>query len=181
IRDFTTYSENHSPQETVNILKEYLTAMVNVIVANQGILDKFVGDEIMALFGTPVALPNHALSACTVALQMRAKLSELQQKWEAEGKGSFEIGIGINTGQAVVGNLGSEQIFDYTAIGDTINLGARLEGINKEYETTKHIIISEFTLELVKDQVKVRYLDEVKVKGKNEAVKIYELLDLVDA
>ncbi|MDD3563240.1 MAG: adenylate/guanylate cyclase domain-containing protein [Candidatus Cloacimonetes bacterium] len=180
IRDFTTYSENHSPQETVNILKEYLTAMVNVIVANQGILDKFVGDEIMALFGTPVPLPNHALSACTVALEMRAKLSELQDKWVAEGKGSFEIGIGINSGQAVVGNLGSEQIFDYTAIGDTINLGARLESINKEYETAKHIIISEFTLEHVKDQVKVRYLDEVKVKGKNKAVKIYELLDLVD-
>ncbi len=180
IRSFTSYAENHSPQETVNILKEYLTAMVNVIIANKGILDKFVGDEIMALFGTPVPLPNHALSACKVALEMRAKLSELQDKWVAEGKGSFEIGIGINTGQAVVGNLGSEQIFDYTAIGDTINLGARLESINKEYETAKHIIISEFTLEQVKDQVKVRYLDEVKVKGKNKAVKIYELLDLVD-
>ena len=181
IRSFTTYSENHTPQETVNILKEYLTAMVNVIVANKGILDKFVGDEIMALFGTPVPLPNHALSACKVALEMRTKMTELQQKWESEGKASFEIGIGVNTGQAVVGNLGSEQIFDYTAIGDTINLGARLEGINKEYETAKHIIISEFTLEQVKDQVKVRYLDEVKVKGKNKAVKIYELIDLVEA
>lgn len=181
IRAFTTYSENHTPEETVNILKEYLTAMVNVIVENKGILDKFVGDEIMALFGTPVTLPNHALSACKVALQMRARLSELQQKWESEGKASFEIGIGINTGQAVVGNLGSEQIFDYTAIGDTINLGARLESINKEYETSKHIIISEFTLQHVKDQVKVRYLDEVKVKGKNKAVKIYELIDLIDA
>ncbi|MCB5263049.1 MAG: adenylate/guanylate cyclase domain-containing protein [Candidatus Cloacimonetes bacterium] len=181
IRSFTTYSENHTPQETVNILKEYLTAMVNVIVENKGILDKFVGDEIMALFGTPMPLPNHALSACTVALQMRDKMTELQQKWESEGRVGFEIGIGVNTGQAVVGNLGSEQIFDYTAIGDTINLGARLEGINKEYETSKHIIISEFTLEQVKDLVKVKYLDEVKVKGKNKAVKIYELIDLADA
>ena len=178
IRSFTTYSESHSPEETVNILKEYLTAMVNVIVENKGILDKFVGDEIMALFGTPVPLPNHALNACKVALQMRDKMTELQEKWHAEGKQGFEIGIGVNTGSAVVGNLGSEQIFDYTAIGDTINLGARLESINKEYETAKHIIISEFTLEYVKDLVEVRYLDEVKVKGKNKAVKIYELISL---
>jgi adenylate cyclase len=178
IRSFTTYSENHSPEETVNILKEYLTAMVNVIVENQGILDKFVGDEIMALFGTPLPLPNHALNACKVALQMREKMTELQEKWRSEGKESFEIGIGVNTGSAVVGNLGSEQIFDYTAIGDTINLGARLESINKEYDTPKHIIISEFTYEHVKELVEVRYLDEVKVKGKNKAVKIYELINL---
>jgi adenylate cyclase len=132
----------------------------------------------MALFGTPVPTPEHALNACKVALQMRDKMTELQAQWIARGQESFEIGIGVNTGQAVVGNLGSEQIFDYTAIGDTINLGARLESINKEYQTAKHIIISEFTLEHVKDQVEVRYLDEVKVKGKNKAVKIYELIDL---
>jgi adenylate cyclase len=178
IRSFTTYSENHTPEQTVNILKEYLTAMVDVIVANKGILDKFVGDEIMALFGTPIPLPDHALNACKVALQMRDKMTKLQEAWAAEGKEGFEIGIGINTGQAVVGNLGSEQIFDYTAIGDTINLGARLESINKEYQTAKHIIISEFTLEHVQELVEVRYLDEVKVKGKNKAVKIYELLGL---
>jgi adenylate cyclase len=178
IRSFTTYSENHSPEETVNILKEYLTEMVSLIVENKGILDKFVGDEIMALFGTPVPLPNHALNACKVALQMRDKMTELQEKWKAEGKETFEIGIGVNTGSAVVGNLGSEQIFDYTAIGDTINLGARLESINKEYETAKHIIISEFTLAHVQDFVETRYLDEVKVKGKNKAVKIYELIRL---
>lgn len=178
IRSFTTYSESHTPQETVNILHEYLTEMVKIIIDNQGILDKFVGDEVMALFGTPIALPNHALNACKVALQMRERLSEMQAAWREEGREPFEIGIGINTGQAVVGNLGSQQIFDYTAIGDTINLGARLEGINKEYDTPKHIIISEFTLEMVKDMVDVNYLDEVKVKGKNKAVKIYELLGL---
>lgn len=178
IRSFTTYSENHTPAETVNILKEYLTEMVKIITVNRGILDKFVGDEVMALFGTPVPTPEHALNACKVALQMRDKMTELQAQWIARGQESFEIGIGVNTGQAVVGNLGSEQIFDYTAIGDTINLGARLESINKEYQTAKHIIISEFTLEHVKDQVEVRYLDEVKVKGKNKAVKIYELIDL---
>lgn len=178
IRSFTTYSENHKPQETVQILKEYLTAMVDTITHNDGIVDKFVGDEIMALYGTPVPLPNPALSACKTALQMREKLSQLQRKWREEGREDFEIGIGINTGQAVVGNLGSEQIFDYTAIGDTINLGARLEAINKEYDTEKHIIISEFTYAQVEDLVEARFLDEVKVKGKNQAVKIYELIGL---
>ena len=178
IRSFTTYTESHTPQETVNILKEYLTEMVKIVINNQGILDKFVGDEIMALYGTPVALPNHAFSACKTALQMRQRLSEMQQEWIKDGREPFDIGIGINTGQAVVGNLGSEQLFDYTAIGDTINLGARLEGINKEYDNPHHIIISEFTLEIVKDLVEVSFLDEVKVKGKNKAVKIYALLGL---
>lgn len=178
IRSFTTYSENHSPEDTVLILKEYLTEMVNIILRNHGILDKFVGDEVMALFGTPVPMDNHAQLACKTALEMRESLNKLQEKWSAEGRESFEIGIGVNTGTAVVGNLGSEQIFDYTAIGDTINLGARLEAINKEYPTKKKIIISEFTLEKLGDQAEVRYIDEVKVKGKNKAVKIYELIDL---
>lgn len=178
IRGFTSYSESHKPQETVQILKEYLTAMVETVIHNDGIVDKFIGDEIMALFGTPVSLYNHALSACKTALQMRNRLAVLQDKWRNEGRETFEIGIGINTGQAVVGNLGSEQIFDYTAIGDTINLGAGLEDISKDYDTQTHIIISEFTYAKVEDFVQVRYLDEVKVKGKNQAVKIYELLGL---
>lgn len=178
IRGFTSYSESHKPQETVQILKEYLTAMVETVIHNDGIVDKFIGDEIMALFGTPVSLYNHALSACKTALQMRNRLAVLQDKWRDEGRETFEIGIGINTGQAVVGNLGSEQIFDYTAIGDTINLGAGLEDISKDYDTQTHIIISEFTYAKVEDFVQVRYLDEVKVKGKNQAVKIYELLGL---
>jgi adenylate cyclase len=178
IRSFTTYSEKHTPQETVAILKEYLTAMVDVIIDNKGILDKFVGDEIMALFGTPVKLENSALAACKTALDMRHALTKLQIKWREEGRDIFEIGIGINTGLAVVGNLGSEQIFDYTAIGDTINLGARLEAINKEYDTKHKIIISEFTLAQVAELVEVRYLDEVRVKGKDNPVKIYELLEL---
>ncbi|MBN2830080.1 MAG: adenylate/guanylate cyclase domain-containing protein [Candidatus Cloacimonetes bacterium] len=178
IRSFTTYSESHKPEETVAILSEYLTAMVEVIKQNKGILDKFVGDEIMALYGTPLKDETHALNACKTALDMRVVLNNLQAKWQAEGKDIFEIGIGVNSGKAVVGNLGSEQIFDYTAIGDNINLGARLESINKEYQTEKHIIISEYTLEFVKDKVEVRYLDQIKVKGKNIPVKIYELISL---
>jgi adenylate cyclase len=178
IRSFTTYSESHKPSETVAILSEYLTAMVEVIKKNKGILDKFVGDEIMALYGTPLHDEEHALNACRTALDMRVELDRLQAKWQAEGKDIFEIGIGVNSGKAVVGNLGSEQIFDYTAIGDNINLGARLESINKEYQTQKHIIISEYTLEMVKDRIVVNYLDEIKVKGKNIPVKIYELVSL---
>ncbi len=178
IRSFTSYSEKHSPGETVTILHEYLTEMVDIIVANKGILDKFVGDEVMALYGTPIKLENAALSACKTAIEMRIKLKELQKKWKQEGKDIFEIGIGINTGQAVVGNLGSQQIFDYTAIGDTINLGARLEAINKEYATQNKIIISEYTLEKVTDLVDVKYLDEVKVVGKENPVKIYELINI---
>ncbi len=178
IRSFTTYSEKHTPQETVAILQEYLTEMVDIIIGNRGILDKFVGDEIMALFGTPVKLENSALAACKTAVQMRMKLNEMQKKWQDQGREPFEIGIGINTGNAVVGNLGSEQIFDYTAIGDTINLGARLEAINKEYDTRNKIIISEYTLEKVEPYIEFRYLDDVKVKGKDISVKIYELINI---
>ncbi|MBW6515760.1 MAG: adenylate/guanylate cyclase domain-containing protein [Candidatus Cloacimonetes bacterium] len=178
IRDFTNYSEKHSPQDTVTILQEYLTEMVEIIIKNRGIVDKFVGDEIMALYGTPVKLENSALAACKSAVQMRLRMNELCKKWEKEGKDIFEIGIGINTGPAVVGNLGSQQIFDYTAIGDTINLCARLENLNKEYETQTKIIISEYTLQHVEKFVDVRFIDEVKVKGKDIAVKIYELVNI---
>ncbi len=178
IRSFTTYTESHPPQETVAMLREYLTAMVDCIIRHNGTLDKFVGDEIMALFGVPVELKNHALIACRVALEMRVELEKLQEKWRSEGKQIFEIGIGLNSGPATVGNLGSEQIFDYTAIGDNINLGARLEALNKEYDAEHKIILSDRTLKFVEDLVDVRYLGEVKVKGKEEAVKIYSLIGL---
>lgn len=178
IVSFTTYSEKHSPVQTVHILKGYLTEMVKTIIKNGGIIDKFVGDEIMALYGVPIYTEEHALQACRTALDMRARLEKLLVIWTAEGIEPFEFGVGINTGQAVVGNLGSEQIFDYTAIGDTINLGARLEAITRDYDTKHRIILSEFTYAKVQDQVEVRYLDEVKVKGKDIAVKIYELLSV---
>jgi adenylate cyclase len=179
IVSFTTYSEKHTPQETVQILKGYLTEMVKTIIANGGIVDKFVGDEIMALYGVPIYTDNHALQACKTALDMRSRLDELLVRWQNEGVEPFDFGIGINTGQAVVGNLGSEQIFDYTAIGDTINLGARLEAKTRDYDTKHKIIISETTYQKVKDQVEVRYLDDVKVKGKDISVKIYELLAIL--
>lgn len=176
IRGFTTFSETHGVEETVSMLREYLTEMVNTIMNNQGILDKFIGDAVMALFNTPIQIENHAFMACCCAMDMVNSLHKLQDKWISEGKEAISIGIGINTGNAVVGNLGSEQIFDYTGIGDTINLGARLESINKEYQTKNGIIISEFTLEKVKDLIEYEYLDEVTVKGKTKPVKIYQLI-----
>ncbi len=178
IRAFTTYTEKHEPAATVSILRHYLTAMVEIILNRKGILDKFVGDEIMALFNAPLPMKNHAMQACIVALEMRQKMTLLRAEWIENGIEPFEIGIGINTGDATVGNLGSEQIFDYTAIGDTINIGARLEAINKEYPTKNKIIISEFTLAAAGEGLNVRYLDDVFVKGKNKSLKIYELVSI---
>lgn len=176
IRSFTTYTETHETKQTVAILKEYLTAMVNVIKRNGGTFDKFVGDEIMAIFGYPAKLENHALNACKAALEMRREVKRLHEEWKIRKVDPVEMGIGVNSGEALVGNLGSEYIYDYTAIGDTINLGARLEPLCKVYDTAQKIIISEFTVEMVKDFIEVNYLDDVKVKGKDISVKIYEVI-----
>jgi len=176
IRSFTTYSEKYQPEMVVNRLSEYLTAMVDIIFKHGGTLDKFVGDEIMALYGAPYYFANHAERACETALDMVAALRSLQKNWSEKELEYFQIGIGINTGKVIVGNLGSIQLFDYTVIGDEVNLGARLEGANKHYSTT--IIISESTYTEVKGKAIVRELDFVRVKGKKQPVKIYELRGL---
>jgi len=173
IRAFTSYSEKYPPETVVQRLTEYLTAMVDVIFRHRGTLDKFVGDEIMALFGAPYYFANHAEHACLTALDMVASLRKIQKSWSEKEMEYFQIGIGINTGKVIVGNLGSIQLFDYTVIGDEVNLGARLEGANKHYSTT--IIISEATYNQVRDKAIVRELDFVRVKGKKRPVKIYEL------
>jgi len=178
LRSFTTYTEQHDTKEVVEILREYLTEMVDVIKENSGTVDKFVGDAIMALFGVPYYYEMHAYNACKTALIMAERLKNLQEKWTKEGKDCVQFGIGIHTGSALVGNLGSEQIFDYTAIGDTINTGARIEPMNKIYETENHIIISETTYEAVKDKVEARYLDSKTLRGKGEPLKLYELVNL---
>ena len=178
IRDFTTYTERHPPQDVVHILREYLTTMADQVIANQGTLDKFIGDAVMAIFGAPVPYPDHAEKACRAALAMIDELDKLQAKWASEDREPFRMGIGINTAEMVVGNLGSEQLFDYTVVGDGVNLGARLESLNKEYQTKRHIIISESTYEAAKDAIEVRRLGEVLVKGKTRPVVIYELIGL---
>ncbi|MFQ5639461.1 MAG: CHASE2 domain-containing protein [bacterium] len=173
IRGFTTFSEKHTSREVVDQLNEYLTEMVDVIFKYAGTLDKFVGDEIMAIYGAPLHFRNHAENACKTALEMVSKLRRLQREWSRSKKDSFQIGIGINTGKVIIGNLGSSQLFDYTVIGDDVNLGARLEGANKQYGTT--IIISESTYRAVRKKALVRELDLVRVKGKKRPVRIYEL------
>ena len=178
IRSFTTFSENHKTSEVVEALREYLSAMVEIIKENKGIVDKFVGDEIMALFGVPYYYEEHVYNACKTALMMADKLRELQQKWKKEGREILEIGIGIHTGNAIVGNLGSELIFDYTAIGDTINCGARIEPENKNYKTKNHILISGVTYEIVKDKVEAKFLDTKILRGRKVPTKLYELIGL---
>jgi adenylate cyclase len=178
IRDFTGYSERHPPQEVVQMLREYLTRMVDQVLAERGTLDKFIGDAVMAIFGAPVPLPDHAERACRAALRMMREMQVLQAEWIAAGREPFRIGIGINTGEMVVGNLGSEQLFDYTVIGDEVNVGVRLETLNKDYETANAIIISESTYRAAGGTLDVRRLGEVMVKGKTQPIVVYELLGL---
>lgn len=174
IRGFTTISEKLTPEDLVHLLNEYLTAMTNVVFKYEGLLDKYMGDAIMAVFGAPLDQPDHAVKACRTALGMMEELHKLQKKWADEGRPVLDIGVGVNSGDMVVGNMGSEMRFDYTVMGDSVNLGSRLEGINKEYGT--NIVISEYTYAAVKDILVCRELDSVRVKGKKLPVKIYELL-----
>lgn len=174
IRGFTTISEKLTPQELVHLLNEYLTAMTDIVFKYNGLLDKYIGDAIMAVWGDPVEQPDHALRGCNTALDMMKTLSALQEKWRQEGWPHVDIGIGVNSGDMVVGNMGSDMRFDYTVMGDNVNLSSRLEGINKEYGT--HIVLSEYTHERVKAAMFCRELDSVRVKGKKLPVKIYELI-----
>jgi adenylate cyclase len=176
IRGFTTLSESMTPQELVNHLNEYLTAMTDIILEYNGTLDKYVGDEIMWFFGAPIPQEDHALIACKCALKQMESLNQLNEKWPPERR--INIGIGLNSGIMTVGNMGSLGRMNYTLMGDNVNLGARLEGTNKQYGT--NVIISEFTYGLVRDRVIVRELDNIRVKGKNKPVLIYELVDIVD-
>jgi adenylate cyclase len=174
VRDFTTIAEGLTPEELVHLLNEYFTVMTDVIFKYNGTLDKYIGDAIMAIFGAPLDFPDHPSKACHAALEMMAELERLNRKWIDEGKKSLDIRIGITTGPMMVGNMGSEQRFDYTAMGDSVNLGSRLEGANKNYNT--NIIISEFTFERVKNDFACMELDSVRVKGKKRPVKIYSLV-----
>jgi adenylate cyclase len=174
IRGFTRISEKLKPENLVHLLNEYLTEMTSVIIKDDGLVDKYMGDAIMAFWGAPLDQPDHPTMACSSSLEMLEKLGELNKKWKNEGIPSFRIGIGLNSGEAIVGNMGSSSRFDYTAMGDNVNLASRLEGLNKVYGT--NIIISENTYDLVKDKFETRKLDSVRVKGKEKPVIIYELI-----
>ncbi|MGK7891633.1 MAG: adenylate/guanylate cyclase domain-containing protein [Leptolyngbyaceae cyanobacterium] len=176
IRSFTTISEEMDAEELVEMLNEYFERMVDAVFQNKGTLDKYIGDAIMAVFGSPLVLENHAWKAVQTSIEMRHRLADFNAKRGAQGKRQINIGIGINSGDVISGNIGSTKRMEFTAIGDGVNLGARLEGTTKQYGCD--IIISENTYEPCKDQVWVRDLDCIRVKGKNEPVTIYELVGL---
>ena len=178
IADFTTISENMAPSELVVLLNDYLTEMSEIVLTNDGIIDKYEGDAIMAEFGIPVADDAHAAKACRAALEMQHRLDILNDGWVEMGRPVLNTRIGINTGEVISGNMGSRNVFDYTVIGDAVNLGSRLEGANKVYGT--RILVSEFTHRYIKDAFHTRLLDTIRVKGKKEPVSVYELVAQID-
>jgi adenylate cyclase len=174
VRGFTTISEKLDPRALSDLLNSYLTPMTEIVFKNRGTLDKYMGDAVMAFFGAPIGYKDHAKYACRCALQSLEKLHELQQEYERKGLPTIDIGIGLNTGDVNVGNMGSQTVRSYTVMGDAVNLASRLEGINKQYGT--RIIMSEFTHKEVKDNFVCREVDWVRVKGKVLPVKIFELM-----
>lgn len=174
IRNFTAMSEKKDPALVVQDLNEYFELMSKIIFTYNGMIDKYLGDGIMAIFGAPISYPGHADKSVLAALDMVAEVRELKKRWEKIGKKGFDIGIGINSGEAIIGNIGAERRMDYTAIGDIVNLAARLEPLNKEFGT--NIIISESTRRRLKIGFNLRDLGKVRVKGKEQEVNIYEVL-----
>lgn len=174
IRGFTSMSEKMPPEEVVTFLREYLTVMTEAVFKHGGTVDKYIGDAIMALYNVPFEQPDHALRAVRTALEFQERLRPLAERFEARYGGTLACGVGIHTGDAVVGTIGSEQRLEYTAIGDTVNLGSRLESLTKDFNVP--IIISEATYVEVRDHFSARDLGEVAVKGKAIPVKIYAVL-----
>ena len=180
IASFTTISEQftNKPEGLVDLLNEYLDEMTAIILKHGGTLDKYEGDAIMAFWGAPIPQKDHALRTCLAGLEMQKRLAQLRPQWKKAGKPGLDVRIGINTGIMIVGNMGGRDRFDYTVIGDSVNLASRLEGANKQYGS--NIMISDFTYQHVKSSVTVRELDLIQVKGKTEPVKVWELMGLTD-
>lgn len=171
LQGFTTFAEDKTPQELIDVLNRYFQIITNIVLDQNGMLDKYTGDGIMAIFGAPIEREDHAKAACEVILSFRdEKVNELISSHE----GNILTRIGISSGAIVVGNLGSDRRMDFTAIGDTVNLSARLEGVNKAYGTTN--IMSEYTWEMVKDDYFFRELDYIRVKGKNQPIRVFTLV-----
>jgi adenylate cyclase len=175
IRGFTSASERGTPESIVEQLNEYFTAMVQVLFRHHGTLDKFVGDMVMGLFGAPLDDPHHADHAVAAALEMTTVLDRLNAAWTAGGRPALDIGIGINSGEMIAGNIGSEAIMSYTVIGDAVNLGARLESLNKEFGT--RVLISEETRRRLSGPVRTRLIGEVTVKGRKQPVTVHEVME----
>lgn len=178
IAGFTTMSEKFPPEEVKRILDEYLTAMTEIVFRNNGVLDKYIGDAVMAIYGniSSVDTADDAFRCVKTAIEMQEKMVELRHKWVAEGSVAMQIRIGIHSGEALVGNFGSPLKMDYTVIGDAVNTAARLEGLNKNYGST--LMISQSTYELISSSIDVKSLGPAPVKGKSEAIHVYEVLGL---
>jgi adenylate cyclase len=174
IRGFTTLAHTLAPQALVSLLNEYLTAMTRIVFKHDGVVDKFIGDAIMAFWNAPMPQPDHARRACQTALEMISTLRDLQADWQRRGMPMFEVGIGINSGPAVVGNIGSLERLQYTALGDTTNVASRLEGLSTEYGT--QIVIGETTRKEAGPAFEYRELDRVAVKGREEPLVVYEVV-----
>jgi len=174
IRGFTAMSEKRAPQDIVRLLNEYFELMVDVLFRYEGTLDKFVGDEIVALFGAPVGMPQAELKAIQCALDMKRALAEFNNTRLAEGQEEIRIGIGINTGLVVTGAIGSSRALQYTAIGDAVNLASRLCSLAQAGE----IIISDATYEKVKNEVAVAPMAPTRVKGKSDELRVHRVLEL---
>lgn len=171
---FTTLSETMAPKDLIHLLNEYFTAMTQIILDQRGTLDKFIGDAIMALWGAPIPLADHARRACEAALNMQETMRSLQQHWQDRSLPRLHARIGLHSGPVVAGNVGSRERFNYTVMGDAVNLASRLEGVNKYYDTV--ILMSEITYQQVQQDFLTREVDQVQVKGRVQPVTIYELL-----
>lgn len=174
IRGFTTLSERLTPEQLVSLLNEYLTAMTAVVLDHEGVVDKYIGDAIMAFWNAPVPQADHAVRAARTALGMRDRLETLRVEWAERNLPDVRVGIGLNSGDVVIGNMGSEQRFDYTAIGDEVNLASRLESLTKFYGVT--ILVSESVRRQLGEDFFCRRLDLVTVKGKEKPVAVFELM-----
>jgi adenylate cyclase len=174
IRGFTALSEKLEPEEVAEMLREYLTEMTEVVFKHGGTVDKYIGDCVMALYNVPFEDPDHVRNAMRTALELQERTLQVSAHWEGRLGAAIRSGIGINTGDAVVGTMGSRQRLEYTAIGDTINLASRLESLTKEHGVA--IIISEFTQQRLRDEFLTRELGQVTVRGKTQPVKIYGVL-----
>jgi len=176
LRSFTSMCESRSAQEMLGVLNHYFTRMSAIVEAHRGVVDKYVGDAMMALFGAPLAGPDDADCAMETALEMSEALDELNREWQAQGRHALDIGIGINTDVVVAGNMGSQTRLNYTVIGDGVNLASRLEALTKTPEYGTQIIVSHSTLKKAKGRYRTRRLGEVAVKGKQRPTEIYALL-----
>ena len=178
IRGFTSLSETRKAEEVSQLLNEYFTELEPIINKYNGVINKFIGDALLVVFGDPEQDKNHAKNAVKCAYELRKKVKKIKQRWIEEGKPKIDIGVGINTGEAFIGNVGTKNRFEYTVIGDTVNIASRIEDYNKIYKT--HVLISENTYNKISQIVDVIKIREVYIKGKANKINIYEVLRITE-